>query len=50
MSAYVNGFKVTIVDFYESYNMNGICCRYASCYIPDLDAVEGILLSDIELK
>lgn len=44
---FFNGFEVVIVDFYEQYNKKGQPCRYAKCYIPALDACEGILLSEI---
>lgn len=54
MSAYrkgfFNGWEVTILDFYSSYNDKGQACRYAKCYIPALDATEGILLSEIMIK
>lgn len=48
--AYFNGFELIIKDFYESYNLVGVRCRYARCYIPELDITEGILLNDIEIK
>lgn len=44
---FFNGFEVVILDFYETYSKNGQVCRYAKCFIPALDATEGILLSDI---
>lgn len=50
MNAYFNGFRVEIRDFYESYNFAGTRCRYARCYIPELDITEGILLTEIEIK
>lgn len=48
--AYFNGFELVIKDYYESYNFAGVRCRYARCYIPELDITEGILLSEIEIK
>lgn len=48
--AYFNGFELVIKDFYNSYNFAGVRCRYACCYIPELDITEGILLSEIEIK
>lgn len=47
--SFFNGFEVIIQDFYESYSLAGTCCRYAKCYIPALDATEGILLSEISI-
>ena len=44
---FFNCWEVTILDFYESYSNNGTVCRYAKCYIPSIDATEGVLLSDI---
>ena len=44
---FFNGFEVIILDFYETYSRSGQVCRYAKCFIPAIDATEGILLSDI---
>ena len=47
--SFFNGFEVVILDFYNSYDLKGNCCRYAKCYIPALDCTEGILLDSIEI-
>ena len=47
--AYFKGFEVIIVDYYETHKWDGTACRYAKCFLPDLECVEGILLSDIEV-
>ena len=48
-TALFNGFELIILDYYEEHKWNGTLCRYAKCYIPDLQCVEGILLDSIEV-
>ena len=50
MKAHFNGFELTILDFYNDYDLKGNVCRYAKCYIPALNCVEGIMLDSIEIK
>ena len=47
--AYFKGFEVIILDFYETHKWNGTECRYAKCYLPNIQSVEDVLLSDIEV-
>lgn len=47
--ALYKGLEVVILEYYETHKWDGTACRYAKCYFSDLECVEGILLTDIEV-
>lgn len=51
MKAYIKdtNMEVTIIGFSTCYSVSGVPCRYARCFIPELENTEDILLDSIEI-